>query len=46
MPSKEWLEKNKARRKQYQADYYLKNIDRLKKYKREWYELNKKEANV
>lgn len=38
MPSKEWLEKNKGRRKKYQAEYYLKNITRLKKYKRNWYQ--------
>jgi hypothetical protein len=37
MPSKEWLEKNKGRRKKYQAEYYLKNITRLKEYKRNWY---------
>ena len=38
MPSKEWLEKNKGRRKKYQAEYYLKNITRLKEYKRNWYQ--------
>ena len=44
MGNKEWIEKNKDKLKQYQADYYLKNITRLKKYKREWYQQNKKSA--
>ena len=43
MPSKEWLEKNKGRRKKYQAEYYLKNITRLKEYKRNWYQEFRKE---
>jgi hypothetical protein len=45
MPSKEWVKKNKDRRKQYQADYYLKNITRLKEYKRNWYQEVRKESN-
>ena len=46
MPSKEWLEKNKVRRKKYQAEYYLKNITRLKEYKRNWYQKIRKENNA
>ena len=44
MPSKKWLEKNKGRRKKYQAEYYLKNITRLKEYKRNWYQEVRKES--
>jgi 23S rRNA maturation mini-RNase III len=32
---------NRRVRKEYQANYYLKNIDRLKEYKRNWYKENK-----
>ena len=34
---------NRRVRKEYQANYYLKNIDRLKEYKRNWYQSIKKE---
>jgi hypothetical protein len=34
---------NRRERKEYQANYYLKNIDRLKEYKRNWYQSIKKE---
>jgi hypothetical protein len=33
---------NRRVRKEYQANYYLKNIDRLKEYKRNWYQSIKK----
>ena len=36
--------KNKKRKKLYQAEYYLKNIDRLKQYKRNWYQETRKEV--
>jgi len=39
------VEKNKKRKKLYQAEYYLKNIDRLKQYKRNWYKETRKEIN-
>ena len=38
MTNKQWVEKNKDRLKKYQADYYLNNIDKLKAYKRNWYQ--------
>lgn len=34
---------NRRERKEYQANYYLKNIERLKEYKRKWYQLTRKE---
>jgi hypothetical protein len=34
---------NRRERKQYQADYYLRNIDKLKEYKRNWYQSTRKE---
>jgi hypothetical protein len=42
MTSKQQPE-NRRVRKEYQATYYLKNIDRLKEYKRNWYKSIKKE---
>ena len=45
MKNKQWIEKNRERLKQYQADYYLKNIDKLKEYKRKWYQLTKNKDN-
>jgi len=39
------VEKNKKRKKLYQAEYYIKNIDRLKQYKRNWYQETRKESN-
>ena len=38
MTNKEWVEKNRDRLKKYQASYYLNNIDKLKAYKRNWYQ--------
>jgi len=38
MTNKQWVEKNRDRLKKYQADYYLNNIDKLKAYKRNWYQ--------
>jgi hypothetical protein len=36
---------NRRERKEYQADYYLRNIDkRLKEYKRNWYQSTRKES--
>jgi hypothetical protein len=35
---------NRRVRKEYQATYYLKNIDRLKEYKRNWYQSTRKES--
>ena len=37
---------NRRERKEYQANYYLKNIDRLKEYKRNWYQSTRKENNI
>ena len=36
---------NRRVRKEYQANYYLKNIDRLKEYKRNWYKKLNNEDN-
>lgn len=38
MPNKIWIEKNKDHLQQYQAQYYLKHIKRLKVYKRKRYQ--------
>ena len=38
MTNKQWVEKNRDRLKKYQASYYLNNIDKLKAYKRNWYQ--------
>ena len=45
MTNKEWVEKNRDRLKKYQADYYLNNIDKLKAYKRNWYQQITKNNN-
>lgn len=36
---------NRRERKEYQANYYLKNIERLKEYKRNWYQQTIKNNN-
>jgi cell fate (sporulation/competence/biofilm development) regulator YmcA (YheA/YmcA/DUF963 family) len=43
MTNKQWVEKNRDRLKKYQAEYYLNNIDKLKAYKRNWYQSTRKE---
>lgn len=44
MTNKQWVEKNRDRLKKYQAEYYLNNIDKLKAYKRNWYQSTRKES--
>ena len=44
MTNKEWVEKNRDRLKKYQASYYFNNIDKLKAYKRNWYQSIKKDS--